>query len=46
MKNGIDVSKHNGVIDWEAVKASGEVDFSIVRTGYRWEDEDFDENLY
>jgi GH25 family lysozyme M1 (1,4-beta-N-acetylmuramidase) len=25
--NGIDVSKHNGVIDWQSVKASGKVDF-------------------
>ena len=34
MKNGIDVSKHNGVIDWNAVKQSGEVDFAILRAGY------------
>ena len=32
--NGIDVSKHNGSIDWNAVKASGEVDFCIIRAGY------------
>lgn len=32
--NGIDVSKHNGVIDWNAVKQSGEVDFAILRAGY------------
>lgn len=31
---GIDVSKHNGVIDWEAVKASGKVEFAITRAGY------------
>ncbi len=31
---GIDVSRHNGTIDWEAVKASG-VDFVIIRCGYR-----------
>ena len=30
---GIDVSKHNGVINWQRVKASG-VDFAIIRTGY------------
>ena len=30
---GIDVSKHQGVINWEEVKASG-VDFAIVRCGY------------
>lgn len=34
MKNGIDVSKHNGNIDWNAVKQSGEVDFAILRAGY------------
>lgn len=34
MKNGIDVSKHNGVIDWQKVKASGKVDFAILRAGY------------
>lgn len=31
---GIDVSRHNGTIDWNAVKASG-VDFVIIRCGYR-----------
>jgi len=30
---GIDVSKHNGRIDWQKVKASG-VDFVIIRAGY------------
>lgn len=34
MSKGIDVSKHNGVIDWNAVKQSGEVDFAILRAGY------------
>lgn len=34
MLNGIDVSKHNGTIDWAAVKASGKVDFAILRAGY------------
>ena len=32
-KNGIDVSEHQGAIDWERVKASG-VDFAILRVGY------------
>lgn len=32
--NGIDVSKHNGSIDWQSVKASGKVDFCIIRAGY------------
>ncbi|MCH5249816.1 MAG: Ig-like domain-containing protein, partial [Lachnospiraceae bacterium] len=31
---GIDVSKHNGNIDWNAVKNSG-VSFAIIRCGYR-----------
>lgn len=30
---GIDVSKHNGEIDWKKVKKSG-VDFAIIRAGY------------
>lgn len=30
---GIDVSKHNGTIDWQAVKNSG-IDFAIIRCGY------------
>ena len=30
---GIDVSKHNGVIDWE--KVADAVDFAIIRVGYR-----------
>jgi lysozyme len=31
---GIDVSKHNGDIDWEKVKNSGMADFAIIRCGY------------
>lgn len=31
---GIDVSKHNGTIDWKMVKASGQVDFAILRAGF------------
>lgn len=31
--NGIDVSKHNGRIDWDAVKNSGKVEFAILRAG-------------
>ena len=30
---GIDVSYHNGIIDWKKVKASG-VDYAIIRCGY------------
>ncbi|WP_312694331.1 glycoside hydrolase family 25 protein [Caproiciproducens sp.] len=31
--NGIDISKHNGTIDWEKVKVSG-IDFVLIRAGY------------
>ena len=48
---GIDVSRHNGNIDWNAVKASG-VDYVIIRCGYRGsvsgaliEDESFRKNI-
>lgn len=33
MRKGIDVSKHNGTIDWKKVKAAG-IDFAIIRAGY------------
>lgn len=33
-KLGIDVSSHNGEIDWDAVAAQG-IDFAYVRVGYR-----------
>lgn len=33
-RKGIDVSKWNQIIDWEAVKADG-VEFAIIRCGYR-----------
>lgn len=33
MKKGIDVSKWQGVIDWDKVKAAG-VEFAIIRGGY------------
>ena len=32
---GIDVSRHNGKIDWAKVKAAG-VEFAIIRLGYRY----------
>ena len=48
---GIDVSAHQGLIDWEAVKEAG-VEFAIIRAGYRgstegklYEDELFRDNL-
>lgn len=31
---GIDVSRHNGAIDWKSVKASGKCEFAILRAGY------------
>ncbi len=34
VKNGIDVSRFQGKIDWEKVKAAG-VDFAIIRAGLR-----------
>lgn len=33
-RTGIDVSKHQGVIDWAQVKAAG-VDYAIIRIAYR-----------
>ncbi len=33
-KRGIDVSEHQGEIDWQAVRDDG-VDFAIIRAGYR-----------
>lgn len=49
---GIDVSKHNGYINWNKVKAAG-VDFAIIRVGFRGyggsgslnKDVRFDENM-
>lgn len=49
---GIDVSKHQGKIDWQKVKADG-VDFAILRVAYRGygkegrlvEDECFEQNI-
>ena len=32
MKRGIDVSSHQGVIDWDVVK--GNIDYAIIRCGY------------
>lgn len=34
MVNGIDVSQHNGYIDWAKAKADKQVDFAILRTGF------------
>ena len=32
--HGIDVSKHNGTINWAMVKTSGKVNFAMLRAGY------------
>lgn len=37
-KKGIDVSHHQGVIDWNKVKAAG-IEFALLRTGYGVENE-------
>ena len=34
-RKGIDVSHHNGEINWKQVKQSGQVDYAIIRAGYR-----------
>ena len=47
-KRGIDVSKWQGSIDWARVKASGTVEFAILRAGYgslvKQKDKMFDAN--
>ena len=48
--NIIDVSKHNGKIDWTAVKKSGQVEGAIIRCGYgsdmkNQDDSRFKENM-
>lgn len=45
---GVDVSKHNGIVDWNKVKAAG-IDFAILRCGFgrkseRQIDEQFERN--
>lgn len=48
---GIDVSTHQGVIDWQQVKMAG-VEFAMIRTGYRgytggdiYQDANFEANI-
>lgn len=50
-RTGIDVSSHQGEIDWEAVAADG-IEFAFVRVGYRgyadggiFDDEKFSQNV-
>lgn len=42
MKKGIDVSKHNGKLDWSKLKAQG-VEFAIIRIGYGSDNTDQDD---
>ena len=42
---GIDVSYHNGNIDWAKVKASG-VDYAIIRCGYGMDERDQDDEKW
>ena len=42
---GIDVSEHQGVIDWEKVKADG-VDFAIIRCGYGMDQKSQDDDYF
>lgn len=46
MVYGIDVSEHNGKLDWAKIKAAG-IKFAIIRTGYgvSHEDEQFVSNI-
>jgi GH25 family lysozyme M1 (1,4-beta-N-acetylmuramidase) len=46
MLYGIDVSEHNGKINWSEIKRSG-IDFVIIRCSYgKHEDSNFRENVY
>ena len=42
---GIDVSAHQGTIDWEKVKKS-DIDFAIIRCGYGKDSKDQDDKMY
>ncbi|MBR2027461.1 MAG: hypothetical protein IKA10_00545 [Oscillospiraceae bacterium] len=42
---GIDVSHHQGVIDWEKVKADG-IDFAIIRCGYGEDKTEYDDRCW
>ena len=35
MSNGIDISKFQGKVDWDAVAATKKIDFAMIRVGYR-----------
>ena len=44
VKHGIDVSKFQGVIDWQEVKKH--IDFAIIRCGYGSDDENQDDPFF
>lgn len=43
---GIDVSAHQGVIDWEQVKSSGQVNFAMLRCGHGMNQTDQDDRRW
>lgn len=43
---GIDVSYHQGKIDWEKVKSTGQVDFAIIRCGLGMDQIDQDDKYW
>ena len=45
VKKGIDVSQHQGMIDWEMVKISG-IDFAVIRCGYGMDQTDQDDDQW
>ncbi|WP_182440613.1 MULTISPECIES: glycoside hydrolase family 25 protein [Clostridia] len=44
VKKGIDVSEHQGIIDWNGVKSSG-IEFAIIRCGYGDDKPEWDEGM-
>ena len=43
---GIDVSYHQGKIDWEKVKSTGQVDFAMIRCGFGMDQSDQDDKCW
>lgn len=43
--HGMDVSEHNGIIDWDLVKES-EIDFAIIRCGYGRDIKEQDDKMF
>ena len=44
MAKGIDVSSHQGIINWEKVK--GQIDFAILRCGFGIDKEEYDDKYF